>query len=43
MNLVAIFVDANNEGLYAVRYNLYDSDEFERNLDNWDDINFVAS
>jgi len=43
MKLVGIFVDENNEGVYAVRFDQSTPDEFERNFDNWDDTNFVMS
>jgi hypothetical protein len=43
MELVTIFVDANAEGLYAIRYNEGEKDEFERLFDDWDDTNFVLS
>src|SRR5215471_15970435 len=43
MELVTIFVDENNEGLYAVRYKEGEQDEYERLFDNWVDPNYTMS
>ncbi|MCX6317997.1 MAG: hypothetical protein NTW29_11945 [Bacteroidetes bacterium] len=43
MELVTIFVNEHAEGLYAVRYNSGEKDEFERLFDEWDDTSFVMS
>lgn len=46
MELVPIFVDENSEvaaGLYAIRYNSGEPDEFERLFELWNDVEYLEN